>query len=83
MDGKGARRDKIVVERLWQTIKYEEIYLRVYRSVSEERVSLDRYLAVYNRCRPHSALDGQNARPGLFQPAHAHPSGGITRAESH
>ena len=59
MDGKGAWRDNVVVERLWRTIKYEEVYLRAYGSVSEARSSLARYLAFYNRCRPHSALDGQ------------------------
>ena len=59
MDGKGAWRDNVVVERLWRTVKYEEIYLRAYRSVSEARRGLDRYLAFYNRCRPHSALGGQ------------------------
>ena len=57
MDGQGAWRDNVVVERLWRTIKYEEIYLRAYRSVSEARGSLGRYLAFYNRCRPHSSLD--------------------------
>ena len=59
MDGKGAWRDNVVVERLWRTIKYEEIYLRAYRSVSEALRVLGRYLAFYNRCRPHSSLDGQ------------------------
>lgn len=59
MDGKGAWRDNVVVERLWRTIKYEEVYLRAYRSVSEARSGLGRYLAFYNRCRPHSALGGQ------------------------
>ena len=59
MDGKGAWRDNVVVERLWRTIKYEEVYLRAYRSVSEARSSLAHYLAFYNRCRPHSALGGQ------------------------
>ena len=66
MDGKGAWRDNVVVERLWRTIKYEEIYLRAYRSVSEARRGLDRYLAFYNRCRPHSALDGQTPDQGYF-----------------
>lgn len=59
MDGKGAWRDNVVVERLWRTIKYEEIYLRAYGSVSEARSSLDRYLTFYNRDRPHSSLGGQ------------------------
>ncbi len=58
MDGKGAWRDNVVVERLWRTIKYGEIYLRAYRSGSEARGSLGRYLAFYNRGRPHSSLDG-------------------------
>ena len=59
MDGKGAWRDNVFVERLWRTIKYEEVYLRAYRSVSEARSGLGRYLAFYNRQRPHSALGGQ------------------------
>ena len=59
MDGKGAWRDNVFVERLWRTIKYEEVYLRAYRSVSEARRGLDRYVAFYNRRRPHSSLGGQ------------------------
>ena len=59
MDGKGAWRDHVFVERLWRTIKYEEVYLRAYRSVSEARRGLGRYLAFYNRRRPHSSLGGQ------------------------
>ena len=59
MDGKGAWRDNVFVERLWRTIKYEEVYLRAYRSVSEARRGLGRYLAFYNRRRPHSSLGGQ------------------------
>ena len=59
MDGKGAWRDNIFVERLWRTITDEEVYLRAYRSVSEARRGLCRYLAFYNRRRPHSSLGGQ------------------------
>jgi putative transposase len=59
MDGKGAWRDNIFVERLWRTIKYEEVYLRAYASVSEARASIGRYLAFYNARRPHSSLGGQ------------------------
>ena len=58
LDGKGAWRDNVVGERLWRTSKDEEIYLRAYRSVSEARRGLGRYLAFDNRGRPHSALDG-------------------------
>ena len=54
MDGKGAWRDNVFVERLWRTIKYEEVYLRAYASVSEARVSLGRYIdGFYNTRRPH------------------------------
>ena len=48
MDGKGAWRDNVFVERLWRRIKYEEVYLRAYESVSEARESLRRYLTFYN-----------------------------------
>nr|WP_306263363.1 IS3 family transposase [Pararhizobium sp. IMCC3301] len=58
MDGKGAWRDNVFVERLWRSIKYEEVYLRAYDSVSIARESLARYLAFYNTRRPHSSLEG-------------------------
>ncbi len=57
MDGKGAWRDNVFVERLWRSIKYEEIYLRAYASVGEARASIGRYLTLYNGRRPHSSLD--------------------------
>ena len=59
MDGKGAWRDNIFVERLWRTIKYEEVYLRAYAGVPEARAAIGRYLAFYNGTRPHSSLGGQ------------------------
>jgi len=59
MDGKGAWRDNVFVERLWRTIKYEEVYLRAYASVTEARQSIGRYLTCYNGRRPHSSLDGR------------------------
>jgi len=59
MDGKGAWRDNVFVERLWRTIKYEEVYLHAYRSVPEARAAIGKYLAFYNCKRPHSSLDGQ------------------------
>lgn len=58
MDGKGAWRDNVFVERLWRTIKYEEVYLRAYASASEARTSIGRYISFYNGRRPHSSLDG-------------------------
>jgi putative transposase len=56
MDGRGAWRDNVFVERLWRSVKYEEVYLRAYDSVSDARASLGRYLAFYNGRRPHSSL---------------------------
>ncbi len=58
MDGKGAWRDNVFVERLWRSIKYEEIYLKAYDTVSEARVSIGRHLDFYNTRRPHPALTG-------------------------
>ncbi|MFO0170010.1 MAG: IS3 family transposase [Alphaproteobacteria bacterium] len=67
MDGKGAWRDNVFVERLWRTIKYEEVYLRAYASVSEARASLGRYIdGFYNTRRPHSSLDGQTPDEAYF-----------------
>jgi putative transposase len=48
MDGRGAWRDNVFVERLWRSVKYEEVYLRDYGSVSEARASIGRYLTFYN-----------------------------------
>ena len=59
MDGKGCWRDNVFVERLWRTIKYEEVYLKAYESVSEARASIGCYLDFYNSGRPHSRLDRQ------------------------
>ena len=58
MDGKGAWRDNVFIERLWRSVKYEEVYLRAYTSVGEARTSIGRYLDFYNGRRPHSSLDG-------------------------
>ena len=68
MDGKGAWRDNVFVERLWRTIKYEEVYLRAYASVSEARAGIGRYLAFYNGRRPHSSLDGKTPDQAYFNP---------------
>jgi putative transposase len=56
MDGKGCWRDNIFVERLWKTIKYEEVYLRAYGSVTEARIRLAKYIDFYNQRRPHRAI---------------------------
>jgi putative transposase len=57
MDGRGAWRDNVFVERLWKSIKYEEVYLHAYESVSEARAGIGRYVTFYNTRRPHTALD--------------------------
>ncbi|MBF0335982.1 MAG: IS3 family transposase [Alphaproteobacteria bacterium] len=58
MDGKGAWRDNVFVERLWRSVKYEEVYLKAYDSVGEARASIGRYLDAYNGVRPHSSHGG-------------------------
>ena len=59
MDGKGAWRDNVFVERLWRSVKYEEVYLHAYDTVSAAKAGLDRYFRFYNSRRPHSSLDRQ------------------------
>ena len=59
MDGRGAWRDNVFVERLWPTIKYDEVYLHAYESVSHTRSSIARFLSFYNEHRPHSTLGGR------------------------
>ena len=66
MDGKGAWRDNVFVERLWRSVKYEEVYLRAYESVTEARGSIGRYLEFYNGRRPHSSLDGKTPDKAYF-----------------
>lgn len=56
MDGKGCWRDNVFVERLWRTVKYEEVYLKAYESVSVARESIGKYFGFYNQRRPHSRL---------------------------
>ena len=68
MDGKGAWRDNVFVERLWRSIKYEEVYLRAYDSVFEARISIGRYLTFYNCQRPHSSLDRKTPDQAYFNP---------------
>lgn len=59
MDGRGAWRDNLFVERLWKSVKYEEVYLHAYDSVAEAHHGLARYFTFYNSGRPHAALDGR------------------------
>nr|WP_244832204.1 IS3 family transposase [Caballeronia sp. TF1N1] len=66
MDGKGAWRDNVFVERVWRSIKYEEVYLRAYESVSDARRSIGDYIDLYNRKRPHSSLADQTPDEAYF-----------------
>lgn len=58
MDGRGCWRDNVFVERLWRSLKYEEVYLHAYETVSAAQQGLERYVTFYNQTRPHRALDG-------------------------
>ena len=66
MDGKGAWRDNVFVERFWRSAKYEEVYLRAYDSVKEARESLGRYMEFYNGKRPHSSLGARTPDHAYF-----------------
>ena len=69
MDGKGAWRDNVFVERIWKSIKYEEVYLHAYDSVGIARASIGRYLNFYNGRRPHSSLDRRTPDEAYFHPS--------------
>ena len=66
MDGKGAWRDNVFVERIWRSVKYEEVYLRAYAGVGEARGSIGRYFDFYNSKRPHSSLDARTPDQAYF-----------------
>jgi len=59
MDGKGRWCDNVYVERFWRTIKYDEIYLHAYESVSEARNGIAKFIRFYNEVRPHSSLQAK------------------------
>ena len=66
MDGKGAWRDDVFVERIWRSIKYEEVYLKAYENVPEARSSISKYINFYNSGRPHSSLEGRTPDEAYF-----------------
>ena len=68
MDGQGCWRDNIFVERLWRTLKYEEVYLHAYDSVSAATGGIGRYLTLYNTRRPHSSLADRTPDEAYFHP---------------
>jgi putative transposase len=71
MDGKGRCLDNVFVERLWRSVKYEDIYLRRYETVPQLSKGLGRYFPFYNEERPHQSLDyrkpGQVYREGRIR----------------
>ena len=66
MDGKGCWRDNVFVERLWKSIKYEEIYLHAYNSVSDARAGIGKYFMFYNQRRPHTEHGGETPEEMCF-----------------
>lgn len=72
MDGKGRAIDNIFTERLWRTIKYEEVYLKEYASPRDARQNLSAYLTFYNQERPHQSLGYRTPADVYHQPASAH-----------
>ena len=66
MDGKGAWRDNVFVERFWRSVKYEEVYLKAYEDVPEARAGIGGYITFYNERRPHTALDRRTPDQAYF-----------------
>ena len=66
MDGRGSWRDNVFIERLWRSVKYEEVYLKAYESVNQARQSIADYLSWYNQRRPHSSLSDQTPDEAYF-----------------
>jgi putative transposase len=81
MDGRGRAFDNIFVERLWRTVKYEEVYLKEYAVVRDAKDSLRRYFYFYNNDRPHQSLDYKTPSEVYFAGSeksnHTEPTGGI------
>ena len=68
MDGKGRWRDNVMIERLWRSLKHEEVYLKAYDTVKQAKQSIAEYLDFYNMIRPHSSLN--KATPNEFYDQH-------------
>jgi putative transposase len=62
MDGRGRALDNVFVERLWRSLKYEDIYLKDYQSIKEAKYGIDKYFSFYNNERPHQSLNYQVPR---------------------
>lgn len=75
MDGRGRALDNVFIERLWRSLKYEDIYLKSYRSVREMESGLERWFAFYNHERPHQALDYRTPAEVYHDPTPVHSRG--------
>ncbi len=67
MDGKARWIDNVFVERLWRSVKYEDVYLRAYETLAALRAGLDKYFRFYNTRRPHTGLDRRTPRCGVLR----------------
>jgi putative transposase len=66
MDGKGRWMDNVFIERLWRSLKYEEVYLKAYDSIPDARRQIGAYFEMYNRRRPHQALDNRTPDEAFY-----------------
>ena len=69
MDGKGRWMDNVFIERLWRSVKYEEVYLKAYDGMRDAQESLGRYFEFYNARRRHQSLDNETPNTVYYQPA--------------
>lgn len=76
MDGKGWALDNIFVERLWRSVKYEEVYLKQYQCMQEAKAGLADYFRFYNHQRPHQALENRTLAEGPRR-SHTMARGGV------
>ncbi len=74
IDGRGCWRDNVFAERLWRSLKYEDVYLRAYETVGNAQQGLARYLQLYNHLRPHRALDGRTPDRVYWENRSAQPN---------
>ena len=74
MDGRGCWRENVFVERLWRSLKYEEVYLHAYETVHDAHQGVARYVTFYNEIRPHRALDGRTPDRVYWENRPAQPS---------
>jgi putative transposase len=77
MDGRGSYSDNLFIERLWRTVKYEEVYLKSYRDGKEARVGIGNYFLFYNTERPHQTLEYRTPAEVYNNPMESHGEGMI------